>query len=47
VRFLRAVIHAPLAGRLWLRLLFRLEERFPAWFGERGQYPLVVITKRG
>ncbi|NPV57092.1 MAG: class I SAM-dependent methyltransferase, partial [Anaerolineae bacterium] len=33
VRFLRAVIHAPLAGKYWLRLLFWLEERFPRWFG--------------
>ncbi len=45
VRFLRAVIHAPLAGRLWLRLLYALEERFPRWFGENGQYPLIVIRK--
>lgn len=45
VRFLRAVIHERLAGRLWLRLLYALEERFPRWFGENGQYPLVVIRK--
>lgn len=46
VRFLRAVIHAPLGGRLWLRLLYALEERFPRWFGENGQYPLIVIRKQ-
>ncbi len=45
VRFLRAVIHAPLAGRFWLRLLYSLEERFPNYFGENGQYPLIVIRK--
>ncbi len=45
VRFLRAVIHAPLGGRLWLRLLYALEECFPAWFGERGQYPLIIIRR--
>jgi len=45
VRWLRALIHAPLGGRIWLRLLFWLEERFPAWFGEKGQYPLIVIYK--
>lgn len=45
VRFLRAVIHDVLLGRLWLRLLFWLEERYPAYFGEKGQYPLVVIRK--
>ena len=45
VRFLRALIHPWLGGRLWLRLLFRLEERYPHWFGENGQYPLIVIKK--
>jgi SAM-dependent methyltransferase len=45
VRFLRAVIHDRLGGRWWLRLLFWLEERFPRYFGENGQYPLIVIKK--
>ena len=45
VRFLRAVIHSATGGRLWLRLLFWLEERFPRFFAEKGQYPLVVIRK--
>lgn len=45
VRFLRAVIHRITGGRLWLRLLFWLEERFPRFFGEKGQYPLIVIRK--
>lgn len=45
VRFLRAVIHGVSGGRLWLRLLFWLEERFPRFFAEQGQYPLVVIYK--
>ena len=45
VRFLRALIHPRLAGRGWLRLLFWLEERFPHFFGENGQYPLIVIQK--
>jgi SAM-dependent methyltransferase len=45
VRFLRAVILPALGGRLWLRLLFWLEDRFPHYFGENGQYPLVVIWK--
>ena len=43
--FLRAFIHRPLLGRLWLRLLYRLEERWPGWFGRHGQYPLIVIRK--
>lgn len=45
VRFLRAVIHSVTGGRLWLRLLFWLEERFPRFFAEQGQYPLVIIHK--
>ncbi len=45
VRFLRALVYRPLGGRLWLRLLYWLEERFPRFFGEKGQYPLIVIQK--
>lgn len=45
VRFLRNLIHPWNGGRLWLRLLFWLEERFPHYFGEIGQYPLIVIRK--
>lgn len=45
VRFLRAVIHTAGGGRLWLRLLFWLEERFPRFFAEKGQYPMVIIRK--
>jgi SAM-dependent methyltransferase len=47
VRFTRAVMHAWLGGRLWLRLVFWLEDRFPTYFGENGQYPLIVIRKPG
>jgi hypothetical protein len=42
VRFLRAVMHDITGGRLWLRLLFWLEERFPRFFAEKGQYPMVI-----
>jgi ubiquinone/menaquinone biosynthesis C-methylase UbiE len=45
VRWLRAVIHPALGGKYGLRFLFWLEERFPHYFGEKGQYPLVVIRK--
>jgi SAM-dependent methyltransferase len=45
VRFLRALVHGPTGGRFWLRLLFWLEERFPRFFAENGQYPLVIIRK--
>lgn len=46
VRFMRAVIKAPLGGRFWLKLVYWLEERFPKYFGENGQYPLVIIRKK-
>lgn len=45
VRFMRSVIKGPLGGRFWLKLVYWLEERFPAYFGENGQYPLVIIRK--
>jgi ubiquinone/menaquinone biosynthesis C-methylase UbiE len=45
VRFLRAAVYGPLGGRLLLKVLFWLEERFPAFFGKYGQYPLIVIRK--
>jgi hypothetical protein len=28
-----------------LRLAFDREERFPRFFGEKGQYPMIVIRK--
>ncbi|NMC85222.1 MAG: class I SAM-dependent methyltransferase [Anaerolineaceae bacterium] len=45
VRFLRSVIQPWFAGKLWLRLLYRNEEKNPRYFGENGQYPLIVIYK--
>jgi SAM-dependent methyltransferase len=45
VRFLRAVIHPWLAGRSLLRLVFRLEEKYPEYFGRNGQYPLIILRK--
>lgn len=44
VRFLRAMIHPFLFGRLWLRILFLAENLFPGFFGEKGQYPLIIFT---
>jgi SAM-dependent methyltransferase len=43
--FTRAFIFDPLLGRLWLRLLFLLEEAAPHWYGRIGQYPMFVIHK--
>jgi hypothetical protein len=45
--FLRTFIHPRLFGRGWLRLLYRLEEVAPRWFGRVGQYPLIVLSKPG
>ncbi len=45
VSFLRAYIHEKTAGRWMLEKLYKLEERFPHFFGEHGQYPLIVIRK--
>lgn len=43
--FLRALIHRPLLGSLWLRLLYRFEEWTPRLLGRLGQYPLIVFAK--
>jgi len=46
VRFLRAIIQPWLLGRLWLAILYVLEEIFPRYFGEKGQYPLITFSKK-
>jgi SAM-dependent methyltransferase len=46
VKFLRHYVFERLGGRAFLRILYRLEERFPRFFGKYGQYPLVVIRKQ-
>jgi len=45
VRFLRAYILPNLGGKWLLRQLYQLEERFPHFMGEHGQYPLIVLKK--
>ncbi len=45
VHFLRTVIQPEWGGKFWLKVLYRLEECFPRYFGENGQYPLIVIRK--
>lgn len=45
VRFLRAFVHPGWGGKYLLRLIYWLEERFPRFLGENGQYPMVVIKK--
>lgn len=44
-RVMRWFIRPRLAGETLLRIVFRLEEKFPRFFGEHGQYPLIVISK--
>ncbi len=44
-RFLRIMIQPQWGGRFWLKILFTLEEIFPRFLGENGQYPILVITK--
>lgn len=44
-RFMRWFVRPQLGGRAYLRLVYWLEERFPRFFGEKGQYPLIVIKK--
>jgi len=45
VRFLRAMIQPWLLGRFWLWLLYQLEELFPGYFGQKGQYPMIIFSK--
>lgn len=44
-RFMRWFIRPQLGGKAFLRFIFWLEETFPRFFGEHGQYPLIVIRK--
>jgi len=43
--FLRTMIQPEWGGRFWLRVLYCLEEVFPRFLGENGQYPLLVCKK--
>lgn len=44
-RFMRWFVRPQLGGKAFLRLVFWLEDTFPHFFGENGQYPLIVIKK--
>ena len=44
-RILRTFIHEKFGGRSILRWLYKMEEKYPKFFGENGQYPLIVIRK--
>lgn len=45
VHFLRTVIGSNARGNRALKVLAWFEDRFPRFFGENGQYPLIVISK--
>ncbi len=45
VRWLRALIHPPY-GKAVLRRLFAKEEKNPNYYGEYGQYPMIVLKKQ-
>ena len=44
VRWLRAIIHPPY-GKAALRLLFDKEEKNSNYYGEYGQYPMIILKK--
>lgn len=44
-RFMRWFVRPQFGGKAYLRFVYWLEERFPKFFGENGQYPLIVIKK--
>ena len=45
VRWLRALIHPPY-GKIALRRLFAKEESHPEYYGEYGQYPMIIMKKQ-
>lgn len=45
-KFTRTYINAKAGGRLILRLIYWLEELFPRYFGENGQYPIISFKKQ-
>ncbi len=44
-RLLRWFVHPKLGGKFFLRFVFWLEDLFPRFFGENGQYPLIILKK--
>jgi SAM-dependent methyltransferase len=44
-KFTRTYIREKAGGKLILRLIYWLENLFPRFFGENGQYPIVEIKK--
>ena len=44
-RFMRWFVRPQFGGKAYLRLVYWLEETFPRFFGENGQYPIIVFKK--
>lgn len=44
-RFTRTFVHRKAGGKQILRFIYWLEERFPRFLGEEGQYPIIVFRK--
>jgi SAM-dependent methyltransferase len=45
-KFTRTYIREKAGGKLILRLIYWLEELFPRFFGEKGQYPIISFKKQ-
>ena len=43
--FMKSFVRPRFGGKTFLRFVFWLEETFPRFFGENGQYPLIVFKK--
>lgn len=44
-RFMRWFVRPQFGGKLFLKIIFWKEEKFPRFFGKHGQYPMIVIRK--
>lgn len=44
-RLLRWFVQPKFGGKAFLKFVFWFEDRFPKFFGENGQYPMIVIKK--
>jgi ubiquinone/menaquinone biosynthesis C-methylase UbiE len=44
-RFMRWFVRPQFGGKAFLRFIFWLEETFPHFFGENGQYPIITLKK--
>ncbi len=45
VAYLKTYIHAWFFGKALLRLMHWMEEKWPAFFGKFGAYPMFILKK--